>query len=110
MGTSAPGDPDGTFSDTYTYSGNGAMTHMSSLPVIEWDYADRMRHANQGSGGGDVFVTYDGGGQRVRKVFPPTTSTTLPNASISLAGRPSAAAPGGHHLGDHGGAADALRA
>jgi RHS repeat-associated protein len=77
MGTSAPGDPDGTFSDTYTYSGNGAMTHMSSLPFIEWDYADRMQHANMGSGGGDVFFTYDGGGQRVRKVFQPTTSTTL---------------------------------
>ena len=73
-GTSAPGDPAGAFSDTYTYSGNGAMTHMSSLSVIEWDYADRMRHVNKG-GGGDVFFTYSGNGQRVRKVSVPNTTT-----------------------------------
>ena len=74
-GTSAPGDPVGTFSDSYTYTGNGAMNHMTHLPVIEWDYADRMRHAYKGPGGGDVFFTYDAGGQRVRKVSVPTTTT-----------------------------------
>jgi hypothetical protein len=52
------------------------MTHMSSLPVIDWDYADRMHHANKGPGGGDVFFTYDGSGQRVRKVFQPSTGTS----------------------------------
>ncbi len=75
LGTSAPGDPDGTFSDTYAYTGNGAMNHMSSLPVIEYDYADRMRHANKDSGGGDVFFTYDSTGQRVRKVWEHAGST-----------------------------------
>jgi RHS repeat-associated protein len=73
--TSAPNDPPGTFTDTYTYTGNGAISHMTHLPVIEWDYADRMRHAYKGPGGGDVFFTYDSGGQRVRKVLLPTTTT-----------------------------------
>jgi RHS repeat-associated protein len=73
--TSAPNDPPGTFSDTYAYTGNGAIKHMTHLPVIEWDYADRMRHAYKGPGGGDVFFTYDSGGQRVRKVLLPTTTT-----------------------------------
>jgi RHS repeat-associated protein len=55
---------------TFTYTGNGAMKRMAHLPVIEWDYADRMRHATKSSGGGgDVFCTYDGAGQRVRKAF-----------------------------------------
>jgi RHS repeat-associated protein len=55
---------------TYGYTGNGAMNAMAHLRVIEWDYADRMRHANKTVGSaGDVFFTYDGAGQRVRKVF-----------------------------------------
>jgi RHS repeat-associated protein len=54
---------------TYTYNRNGAMTFMSHLPAIDWDYADRMKHANKNLGGGDVYFTYDGGGQRVRKVW-----------------------------------------
>jgi len=53
---------------TFTYTGNGAMRKMAHLPVIEWDYADRMRHTNM-VGGGDAFFTYDSGGQRVRKVW-----------------------------------------
>jgi RHS repeat-associated protein len=56
-------------SATFAYTGNGAMKRMAHLPVIEWDYADRMRHANKGTAGGDVFFTYDGSGQRVRKIF-----------------------------------------
>jgi RHS repeat-associated protein len=72
--TSAPGDGPGTFSDTYTYTGNGAINHMSHLPLIEWDYADRMRHTNKGTNN-DVFFTYDGSGQRVRKVTVPSTTT-----------------------------------
>ena len=67
-GTSAPGGRRRHLQRYVSYRGNGAMNHMTSLPVIEWDYADRMRHANRGSGGGDVFFTYDGAGQRVRKV------------------------------------------
>jgi RHS repeat-associated protein len=66
---SSNNDPDfGTA--TYGYTGNGAMNKMAHLRVIEWDYADRMRHANKTVGtAGDVFFTYDGSGQRVRKVF-----------------------------------------
>ena len=63
-------DPDATGGTaTYAYTGNGAMKRMAHLPVIEWDYADRMRHANKGTSGGDVFCTYDATGERVRKVF-----------------------------------------
>ena len=85
-GTSAPGDGTGIFSDTYSYSGNGAMTRMTSLPVIDWDYADRMHHANMGPGGGDAFFTYDGGGQRVRKVFKPSTGTITLTERIYIGG------------------------
>src|SRR5262249_49439941 len=53
----------------YTYTRNGAMKTMSHLPVIDWDYADRMKHANRGPGGGDVYFTYDSAGQRTRKVW-----------------------------------------
>ena len=45
------------------------MKSMSHLPVIDWNYADRMKHANKNLGGGDVYFTYDGSGQRVRKVW-----------------------------------------
>jgi RHS repeat-associated protein len=65
-------DPDATATGgtaAYTYTANGAMKTMLHLPVIDWDYADRMKHANKGPGGGDVYFTYDGGGQRVRKVW-----------------------------------------
>jgi len=67
--TSLPGDAEDTFSAIYEYAnrpGNnaglhGSMTRMPHLPEIEWDYADRMQHANK-LGGGDVFFTYDGSG------------------------------------------------
>ena len=85
-GTSAPGDGAGIFSDTYSYSGNGATTRMTSLPVMDWDYADRLHHANMGPGGGDVFFTYDGSGQRVRKVFKPSTGTTTLTERIYIGG------------------------
>jgi RHS repeat-associated protein len=65
-------DPDATATGgtaAYTYTANGAMKTMLHLPVIDWDYADRLKHANKGPGGGDVYFTYDGGGQRVRKVW-----------------------------------------
>jgi RHS repeat-associated protein len=64
--TSRPGSS--TLFDTYSYNAHGSMKTMPHLPVIDWDYADRMRHTNLG-GGGDAFFTYDGSGQRVRKVW-----------------------------------------
>src|SRR5690606_6038819 len=72
--TSLPGGTD--LNATYGYSTTGAnnagahgsITSMPHLLNIEWDYADRMQHANRG-GGGDVYFTYDAAGSRVRKVY-----------------------------------------
>ena len=46
------------------------MTSMPRLPVMDWDYADRLRHTQKGAGTGaqDTYFTYDAAGQRVRKV------------------------------------------
>jgi len=79
-------DPDAGGTASYAYTGNGAMNKMAHLPAIDWDYADRMHHANMGSGGGDVFFTYDGSGQRVRKVFQPSTGTTTLTERIYIGG------------------------
>jgi RHS repeat-associated protein len=77
LGTSEPGDPDGTFSAAYEYSEassnnagrHGSITRMPHLPGgMSWDYADRLKRADRG-GGGVVHFTYDGAGQRVRKVL-----------------------------------------
>jgi len=61
------------------------MKTMPHLPVIDWDYADRMRHTNLG-GGGDAFFTYDGSGQRVRKVWEHHDQTNLVEERIYLGG------------------------
>ncbi len=72
--TSVPGNSsqfiDYAYSDTgiNNAGAHGSMTAMPHLSDIEWDYADRMRHANL-IGGGDVYFTYDAAGQRVRKVY-----------------------------------------
>src|SRR5690606_22021775 len=68
IGTSLPGDDEHTFSARYTYDEHGSMTAMPHLARLEWDYADRLQHADKG-GGGDVYFTYDAGGQRVRKAW-----------------------------------------
>ena len=62
------------------------MTHMTSLPVIDWDYADRMHHAPLLGTAGDVFFTYDGAGQRVRKVLRPGTGSTTLTERIYIGG------------------------
>src|SRR5690606_35002752 len=66
LSTSVPGHPLATAS--YAYDDHGSMTAMPHLPVIQWDYADRLRYADK-LGGGDVYYTYDSAGQRVRKVY-----------------------------------------
>jgi RHS repeat-associated protein len=68
LGASVPGDPDGSFGESFNPDPHGSMRQMLHLQEIDWDYADRMQHANKG-GGGDVFFTYDGSGLRVRKVW-----------------------------------------
>lgn len=54
--------------DEYTYDAHGNMTAMPHLASMGWDYADRLQTADLG-GGGDVYYTYDSGGNRVRKVI-----------------------------------------
>ncbi len=57
----APTNPD------YTYDAHGNMTAMPHLTSMVWDYADQLQSANLG-GGGNVYFTYNAGGERVRKV------------------------------------------
>jgi RHS repeat-associated protein len=67
--TSVPGSPLNLI-EPYTYDQHGSMTSMPRLPVMDWDYADRLRHTQKGAGSGaqDTYFTYDAAGQRVRKV------------------------------------------
>lgn len=68
LSNAAPGDPaGGPYSHAYAYDAHGNMTAMPHLAAIDWDYADRMQHADLG-GGGDVWFVYDSAGNRVRKV------------------------------------------
>ncbi|MEP0367424.1 MAG: SpvB/TcaC N-terminal domain-containing protein [Cyclobacteriaceae bacterium] len=54
--------------DQYTYDAHGNMEAMPHLTSMEWDYSDRLQSADLG-GGGDVYYTYDAGGNRARKVI-----------------------------------------
>ena len=85
LGTSVPGDPDGTFSASYGYDLHGSMTSMPHLSTIDWDHADRMQHADLG-GGGHAYFTYDAAGQRVRKVWEHHDQTELVEERIYLGG------------------------
>ena len=73
LATSRPGDePDGTYSDEYEYNPHGSMTRMPNLPVIAWDFAERMQASstqvfNEGTPE-TTYCVYDASGQRVRKV------------------------------------------
>ena len=37
-------------SDTYTYDAHGSVTSMPTLEVMEWDYADRLKHTRPVNG------------------------------------------------------------
>jgi RHS repeat-associated protein len=67
--TSVPGSPL-NLTAAYTYDAHGSMTSMPELDVMEWDYADRLRHTRKVDGVDpqDTYFTYDAAGQRVRKV------------------------------------------
>ncbi|HKY40899.1 MAG TPA: RHS repeat-associated core domain-containing protein, partial [Polyangiaceae bacterium] len=68
--TSVPGSPL-DLSETYTYDAHGSITSMPHLAVLDWDYADRLKHTQKGAGAGaqHTYFTYDAAGQRVRKVY-----------------------------------------
>jgi RHS repeat-associated protein len=67
-GTSVPGNAPGVFSAQYPHDAHGNMTSMPHLQNLGWDFKDQMREVDL-DGGGEVYFTYDAGGQRVRKVW-----------------------------------------
>ncbi|MEH0433829.1 SpvB/TcaC N-terminal domain-containing protein [Streptomyces stelliscabiei] len=65
--TSAPGDPDGIFSQTYTYDPLGNLRTLPQVSRLDWDPLGRLAGADLG-GGGTAAYGYGTGGNRVRKV------------------------------------------
>jgi len=55
----------------YVHDFHGSMTSMPHLPTITYSPFDQMSSAVK-PGAGTVYFTYDGGGQRVRKVWEET--------------------------------------
>ena len=68
LGTSAPGDPPGTYSYTYTYNPHGSMITMPHISLLNWNYAEQLESTDLG-GGGIVYYCYDSSGNRSRKVY-----------------------------------------
>lgn len=68
LATGLPGDAPDRMSGVYAYDAHGNMTAMPHLAAIAWDHANRMQRADRG-GGGVVYFSYDGDGERVRKVY-----------------------------------------
>ena len=72
LGTSVPGDAPGLFSAKYMHDAGGNMVTISHLPLMAWDYANRLQATAQqvvNSGTPETtYYTYDAAGERVRKV------------------------------------------
>nr|WP_246389807.1 RHS repeat-associated core domain-containing protein [Halomonas cerina] len=72
LGTNIPGDAPGQFSGKYTHDAAGNMVTMPHLPLMVWDYANRLQTtAQQVVNSGmpqTTYYTYDATGERVRKV------------------------------------------
>jgi RHS repeat-associated protein len=80
LATSVPGDPDdlpdyvaaGGYSARYGYDAHGNIAGMAHLPLMRWDFNDRLRaSAQQVVRDGTpetTYYVYDAGGGRVRKV------------------------------------------
>jgi RHS repeat-associated protein len=79
LGTSLPGDPDGTYTAKYEYDPHGNMTRMPHLVLIESDHRDQLRMTQEqvvdGGTGERTYYVYDAAGQRVRKVTERQTGT-----------------------------------
>jgi RHS repeat-associated protein len=58
--------------ERYLYDANGNIVQMPHLPVMQWDFTDRLaasaRQVANGGGAETTFYQYDAAGQRVRKV------------------------------------------
>jgi len=61
-------DSSATGGITYPYDTHGNMLRMAHLDTMAWNVKDELQHVNL-LGGGDAYYQYDGGGQRVRKVW-----------------------------------------
>ena len=57
----------GTVTENYSYDVHGNMISIPGLPTLNWDFNDQLRSIDLG-GGGTVYYTYDGKGNRARKV------------------------------------------
>lgn len=62
----------GSTTEPYAYDAHGSMTAMPHMPVMQWDYLDRLtataRQAVTEGTPETTYYVYDAGGQRVRKV------------------------------------------
>jgi RHS repeat-associated protein len=69
--TSAPGDPAGTLSASYTYDAAGNLATMPHLPQMDWDQLNRLVHIRRQNGidPNDIYFAYGVDGQRVRRVY-----------------------------------------
>jgi RHS repeat-associated protein len=69
--TQPAGPSEGTRTD-YTYDPHGNMAAMPHLPLMRWDYKDQLQATSKqvvAAGTAETtYYTYDGAGQRVRKV------------------------------------------
>ncbi|MFF8731201.1 SpvB/TcaC N-terminal domain-containing protein [Streptomyces sp. NPDC015171] len=65
LGSSLPGDPEGTYSARYPHDPNGSITAMPHLPALDRDAEDRLVRVDLG-GGGEAFYQYDAQGRRIR--------------------------------------------
>jgi RHS repeat-associated protein len=54
--------------ENYTYDLHGNMSGIPGMPLLNWDFGDQLRSMALG-GGGTAYYTYDGQGNRVRKVI-----------------------------------------
>ncbi|MBA2748696.1 MAG: toxin [Tatlockia sp.] len=74
----------------YTYDEHGNMISMPHLPLMSWDFKDRLhvtqqQVVNNGGAGEKTFYVYDAAGQRVRKVTE-TQNGTRKEERICLGG------------------------
>jgi RHS repeat-associated protein len=71
----------GEFTEHFTYDADGNMTRMAHLPVMEWDFKDRLRATQRqvvkDRPGEKTYYVYTAAGQRVRKVTEGTQGKKL---------------------------------
>jgi len=73
LATSLPGDAADTHSARYAYDAHGNMARMPHLPLLRWDHDDQLSASSRqvvptGATPETTYYSYDGGGERVRKV------------------------------------------